>query len=539
MSKMFTNTRTLMGFIRHRDRIRLPVWILGIAIFTISIAALLPDLYTEAADKIVLAETMKNPAVTFMIGPSAGLDNYTDGAMMGQFMLVFTAIFVAIMNILLVSRHTREDEEEGRTEMINSLPVGSLSNLTATFFIITISNVLIFLLVGLGLYILGIETMDLEGSLLFGASIGVVGIFYAALTGLFAQLTSNVRATLGLSFAFLITEYFLRGVGDVSNEVLSYITPLGLITRSEVYVNNHWWPIVVLLVISIMVFLLSLYLNSIRDLGAGFISTKPGKSHASRYLASPLGLALRLERTPIIAWVAGMFILGTAYGSLLGELEGFLSTSELVQMMIPSVEGMSLTQSFIAMLITIISVLATIPVVMFVLKLNSEEKKNRISQLLATPISRNNLIGSYTLMGLVSSLVIQLMSVIGLWSAAAFVMEDLISFDVLFKAAFANIPAIWIFIGVAVFLIGWFPRLTGLTWAYLAYSFFVEYMGEMLKLPKWMAKVSPFYHIPSIPAENVKISTLMIVTGISLILIGLGFVGYKKGQGDVSHVFFY
>lgn len=528
MSKRFTNTRVLMGFIIRRDRIRLPLWILGISIFAVSIAALLPELYTGAADKLVLAETVKNPAVTFMLGPSAGLDNYTDGAMMGHFMLVFTAIFVAIMNILLVTRHTREDEEEGRTEMINSLPVGSLSNLTATSLILTISNVLIFLLVGLGLYILGIETMGLEGSLLFGASIGVVGIFYIALTGLFAQLTSNVRATLGFLFTFLIGEYFLRGVGDISYEVLSYITPLGLITRTEVYVNNHWWPILVLLIVSILVFALSLYLNSIRDFGAGFISTKPGKSHASRYLSSPLGLARRLERTPIIAWAIGMFILGTAYGSLLGELEGFLSTSELVQMMIPSAPGMSLTESFIAMLITIISALATIPLVMFVLKLNTEEKKNRISQLLATPISRNSLIGSYTAIGLVSSLLMQLMSVLGLWSAATFVMEDLISFKVLFKAAYANIPAMWIFIGVAVFLIGLFPRLTGLTWAYLAYSFFVEYLGEMLKLPEWMVKISPFYHIPSIPAEDVKISTLMILAGIALILIGLGFVGYNR-----------
>ncbi|NLP35249.1 MAG: ABC transporter permease [Clostridiales bacterium] len=528
MSKKFANTRLLMGFISRRDRIRLPMWILGITIFTISIAALLPDLYTGEAEKTVLAETMKNPAITFMIGSSAGLDNYTDGAMMGHFMLVFTAIFVAIMNILLMTRHTREDEEEGRIEMINSLPVGSLSNLTAASLILLISNIIIFLLVGLGLYVLGIETIGLKASLLFAASISLVGIFYAGLTGLLAQLTSNVRATLGFSFVFLISEYIIRGLGDIANSPLSYITPLGLITRSEVYVNNHWWPVLVLLLVSILVFILAFYLNSIRDLGAGFISTKPGNSQASKYLGSQLGLALRLERTPFIAWTAGMLILGIAYGSLLGELEGFLSSSPLVQKMIPSIEGMSLSQSFITMLITILSVLASVPVIMFVLKLNSEEKKNRINQLLATPISRNKLMGSYTFIGLVSSLVMQLTSSLGLWSAALFVMEEPVSLKVLLKASYANLPAMWIFIGVATFLIGWLPRLTSLTWAFLIYSFFVEYMGEMLKLPEWMANLSPFHHIPSIPAENIKISTLLLIAGIAAILIATGFVGYNR-----------
>ena len=528
MSKKFSNTGLLMKFILRRDRIRLAIWILAISLFTISIAALLPELYVGEAEKAIVGETMKNPAVTFMLGPSAGLDNYTDGAMMGHFMLVFTAMFTAIMSILLVTRHTREDEEEGRTEMINSLPVGSLSNLTASFFILFIANVTIFLMVCLGLYLLGIESMGFKGSILFGACIAIVGIFYATLTGFFAQLASNVRATLGLSFAFLIVEYIVRGIGDIGNGILSYFSPLGLITRSEVYVNNYWWPIFVLLLASGLVFVLSLYLNSIRDLGSGFITTKPGEIYASRYLPSPLGLALRLERTPIIAWTIGMLVLGVAYGSLLGELEGFLVTSDLVQQMIPVVEGMSLTQSFVTMLITIISVLGTIPVLLFVLKLNSEEKKDRISQLLATPTSRNSLIASYTFIGLAASFVMQLVSILGLWSAGTFVMEDALSFKVLAKAAFVNLPAMWIFVGLAVFLVGFFPKVTGLSWVYLIYSFYVWYMGEILQLPDWMAKLSPFHHVPSVPAEEVEVATLLIITGVAILLIILGFVGYNR-----------
>ena len=43
-------------------------------------------------------------------------------------------------------------------------------------------------------------------------------------------------------------------------------------------------------------------------------------------------------------------------------------------------------------------------------------------------------------------MLIQFASMIGLWSGAVFVMEDVIAFEVLFKAPFANIAAMWVFV---------------------------------------------------------------------------------------------
>lgn len=528
MNKQFANTGILIPAILRRDRIRIPVWVVSIVIFTILIAAVLPDLYTTDTERHIMAETMKNPAITVMLGPGYGLDNYTDGAMMAHFMLAFTAIAMGIMGILLTTRHTREDEEEGRIEMIRSLPVGSLSTLTATFLILVITNIMLSLLTGIGLYSLGFESMDLGGSMLYGASLGAVGIFFTALTGLFAQLTSNTRATIGFSFVFLIVAYIVRGIGDVGYEVLSLISPLGLILRTEVFVNNYWWPVFVTLGISVIMFGLSLYLNSIRDLEAGFIPTRPGKENASKLFLSPLGLALRLQRTSIIAWLVGILILGSSYGSILGDLEGFIDSSDIIQQMIPQAEGYTMTERFVTMLMTVMSIIGAIPPLMFVLKLKSEENKGRTEHLLARSVSRNSILGSYTLIGLVAAPIIQLMSVLGLWSAAIFVMEDAISFNTLIKAGIVHLPAMWIMIGLAVFLVGFIPKLAGLTWLYLGYSFFVVYMGDMLQLPEWLSNLSPFGHIPQIPVEEINILSLVILTIISIVLIAAGFIGYNK-----------
>src|SRR5690554_4410970 len=155
MSKLFADTGILLRFILRKDRIRVPVWVVSIVSLTLLIAAALPDLYPTGTERQLMAETMKNPAITVMLGPGYGLDNYTDGAMMAHFMLVFTALAVGIMNIMLAARHTREDEEEGRIEMIRSLPVGALSPLTATIIMITIVNIVLTVIVGFRLYSLG------------------------------------------------------------------------------------------------------------------------------------------------------------------------------------------------------------------------------------------------------------------------------------------------------------------------------------------------------------------------------------------------
>ena len=529
MSKgLYINTGKLVGFILRRDRIRMPIWIISIIVFTVLIAVVIPDLYATGAERQVMAETMKNPAITVMLGPGYGLDNYTDGAMMAHFMLLFSTIATGIMGILFTTRHTREDEEDGRIEMIRSLPVGHLSPLTATFLYMTITNIVISLAVGFGLYPLGLEDMDLGGCLLYGASLGAIGVFFAALTGLFAQLTSNTRATIGYSFGFLVLAYIVRGIGDVENETLSLISPLGLILRTQVFVSNYWWPVLITLGISIIIFGISLYLNSIRDLEAGFIPTRPGKRNASRFLLSPLGLSLRLQRTTIISWTVGMFILGLSYGSILGDLEGFLDTSGIIQQMIPEVEGLSLTERFMTMLMTILSILGTIPPLMFILKLTSEEKKNRTEILLSKAVSRNQILGSYTLIAVLAVPIIQIMSILGLWFAAVFVMDDVISFNTFLKAGFVHIPAMWIMVGLAVLLIGYLPERVSLTWLYLGYAFFVVYLGDMLQLPDWLNNLSPFGHIPKVPIEEINIAKILLLVAIAILLIIAGFVGYNK-----------
>jgi len=527
-NQLFTKTGALSRFILRKDRLRIPIWLISLAAITFVIAEAFTDLYPTEVAKAGMAETMRNPAMAAMVGRGYGLDNYTSGAMMAHQMLLFTGIAVAIMCILLVARHTRTDEEDGRIELIRSLPTGRLSSLNATLLVMFGVNVVLALLIGFGLYALQIESMDLEGSLLYGAALGAIGLFFTAITAVFAQASENARGTIGLSFTVLGVAYLIRAVGDAGNEAISWFSPLGWVLGAEVYVNNYWWPILLTVGVSIAISIVALYLNAIRDLGSGFIPAKPGRKYATVFLQSPLGLTLRLQRTGLISWAIGMLVLGASYGSVLGDLESFFADNEMLQGLISPTAGFSLTEQFMTMLMSIMAMISTIPAIMAMNKLIGEEKNNRTEHLLARAVSRTRLLGSTFVVSIVTSFVMLSLAAVGLWSAGNAVMEGGIAFGGLYGAAMVYLPAIWIMIAFAVLLIGAFPKLTGLTWIYLLYSFVVVYLGGLLQFPEWMSRISPFGHVPQIPVEDMDFMKVIVLVAIATVMTILGFIAYNK-----------
>ncbi|WP_026690247.1 ABC transporter permease [Alteribacter aurantiacus] len=528
LGQLFSQTGRLSRFIVRRDRVRLSVWILSIAFVSFLTASSFTGLYQSDEERQAIAETMMNPAMTAMMGPGYGIDNYHEGAMMAHQMLLFTAIAVAIMSILLVTRHTRTDEEEGRIELVRSLPTGRLSTLAATLIVLFGANVVLSLVTGFGLSVMGIESMDLNGSLLYGFSLGAIGLFFAAVTAFFSQLSENGRGTVGLSFAFLGVAYLLRAVGDVSSEAVAMISPLGWILRTEVYVTNVWWPIGLTVGAAIIVIGFALYLNVRRDLGAGLLPSRAGKKQASPFLTSPFGLAFRLQRTAFISWAIGMFVLGATYGSVLGDLESFFENNEMMREMLAPDSDISMTEQYLTMLMAVISMICTIPPLMMMLKLKGEEKKQRLDHLLTRVVSRNRLMSSYFTLAILSGVIMPFLALVGLWSAAAGVMEEPLAFSVLFDALVVYVPAIFILIGLGAFFIGLFPKWTGVVWGYLGYSFFVVYLGAILQLPEWLGQLSPFGHVPQVPVEDMNVFALVILFMVALVLSVGGFIGYRR-----------
>lgn len=190
-NNLFAKTVSLSHFIFRLDRVRIFIWMMALTFFTIIVPPSLAELYGSEQERAGMAQTMANPAMTAMTGP-ANLENYTVGVMTAHQMLLMTAAVVGLMSILLVTRHTRADEEDGRLEILRSLAIGRLSYLNATLIIISLTCIALALINGFGLYALGVESMDLEGSLLYGTALGATGLFFAGVTAVFSQLSDKL-----------------------------------------------------------------------------------------------------------------------------------------------------------------------------------------------------------------------------------------------------------------------------------------------------------------------------------------------------------
>jgi ABC-2 type transport system permease protein len=527
-NRLFQYTWQLVLFLLKRDRFVIPVWLLGLLFFTFSVAAVFPDLYQTAEERQSIAATMNNPAIISMVGPGYGLDNYTPGAMMAHQMLLFTALAAAIMSILLVTRHLRADEEEGRVELIRSFPVGRLANISASFIVLIFVNITLALIIGFGLASMKIESIDLEGSLLYGAAIGAGGLMFAGLTAIFNQLTQNARGALGFSFAALGAAYLIRAIGDVNQSGLSWLSPFGYVTGTKVFVENDWIPIATAAGIAILLGVFAFYLQSIRDLNTGFLPAKKGRELANKTLLSPIGLTFRLQRTGLICWTAGMMILGISYGSVLGDLESFFQDVDMMKRMLVPVEGFTLTEQFLPMLLSVMAMVGTIPVLMAVLKMAGEEKRGQAENIFSLAVSRNRYMWSYIVIALISAILMLSAIAIGLWSASAAVMEVPFQLGMIFKGVFAFLPAFIFMISVSILLVGMIPNKAAWIWVYLLYSFIVVYLGNLLQFPDWMSKLSPYGYIPQIPVENMDYPSAAMMTMLAAFIMIAGLFFYNK-----------
>jgi ABC-2 type transport system permease protein len=161
------------------------------------------------------------------------------------------------------------------------------------------------------------------------------------------------------------------------------------------------------------------------------------------------------------------------------------------------------------------------------LRLRSEETAGHAEPVLATASSRPRWAGSHLLIALVGSLLLVTAGGLGLGVTYAVVINDPGQIPRLLGAAVAFAPALWVLVGVAVLLFGLFPRATVAAWGALAFCAVVGFLGQLLQLPDWVVKLSPFQHVPAMPADEFSALPVVVLTAIAATLIGAGVVGFR------------
>lgn len=319
-----------------------------------------------------------------------------------------------------------------------------------------------------------------------------------------------------------------RAAGDSARSGLSWASPIGWTQQTFAYLDNRWWPLLLNLFSAAVLAAIGFTLSVRRDVGAGLQAARRGRAEASWPLTTPLGFALRLHRGMFIGFAIGMLVLGMSYGPFLGDVEKMFSDVEVFQDVMAQMGGATFVDSFITMIMTVLAIVAAIYVVITTLRPRSEENTGRAEPVLATGLSRTGWLGSHLAVALVGGPKMILLAGLTLAATGAPTVDESGLFWDIMVAAAAYIPALWVIAGLAVALVGWFPRASALAWLIVVYAGVVGYFGTILRLPGWMTNLSPFGHIPRIPVEDFSWTPLLILTAIAAGLTAIGLYGFRQ-----------
>ena len=157
----------------------------------------------------------------------------------------FGAAFVALMSMFIVGRHTRAEEQSGRSELVGAAPIGRFAPLAAALVVVAAAQLLLGAAVALAMIGVGQPS---AGSLALGASLTGVGLVFAGLAAIAAQVSQTTSAMYGMTGAAIGGAYLLRAAGDVGDGTLSWLSPIGWGQAMRPFAGERWWPLVLPLV---------------------------------------------------------------------------------------------------------------------------------------------------------------------------------------------------------------------------------------------------------------------------------------------------
>ncbi|MCQ4120938.1 ABC transporter permease [Rhodococcus tibetensis] len=521
-------TPALLRFNLRRDRIKLPAWVLGIAVMTMYFGNALKLAYPTDQDIANVASFANSPAAIMMSGPGYGMDNPTLEAFLANQYALYLMVASALMNILLIVRHTRLEEEGGRTELVLAGVVGRFAPLTAAMLTALVANTA---LVVAGTLALAGTGFDAAGSLLLLTGFAALGLVFAAITAVMCQVTEHARAATGLAAAVLGAAFLVRGIGDLTakhGSALSWLSPIAWSQQTRVFVDPRWWPLTLSIVFAGAALVGAYVLVGRRDVGAGLMAPRLGAAEASEALSHPFTMALRLQRGAIIGWAVGLSVAGLFYGAFTESIaDAFADLPDDILVIMGGAED-NLVDGYLGLMGFTMAFLVSCFAILSVRRLRSEEQAGRADPVLATKTSRIGWMGSGVAAAAASSIVLLGLSGVATGVGAALVTGDL-GYVVTLKLAYlAHTPAVLVVAAVAALLFGVVPRAFNVVRVLPVFGYLVGTFGPLLQLPDWIGDLSPLGHIPQMPLESFAAAPFVVLLLVAGVAAGGGVTAFRR-----------
>ena len=524
-----TGTGKLIRLILRRDRVLMPIWVIVIGLLPLSYISAFEGFFATDAERLNYAHvSAANAGFVALYGQLRG-DSLDE-------LVVWRAGFIPVMiglfALLTVIRHTRTDEEAGRTELVGATVVGRQAQLAAALITTAAASVV------LGLIVTGTMIQagaPANGSVWFGVQFALAGWVFAGVAAVTAQLTESARSARGIAILVLGVAWVLRLAGDISAigdgalSWLSWLSPIGWLQHIYPYGANDAWPVALAMLLAVAGTVAGVVLLGRRDVGGGVFPARLGPASAAPGLRTPIALAWRLHRGLLIAWVVAFAALGAVFGGV-GNSINQLADNESVGKIFTRIGGAdALADAYIGSIASIVGIIAAAYAVQATLRMRDEEAAGHTEAILSTRASRLGWAASHLAFSLLGPAVA--LAVEGLLCGLVY---GLTVGDVagqtprILGGTLAQLPAVWVLAAIAVLLFGVVPRFAAVAWGGVAAALLLLLVGGAVQLDQWMLDISPFTHIPHLPGAELTWTPLLSLTAVAAVAVAVGLAGLRR-----------
>ncbi|GAA4797071.1 ABC transporter permease [Streptomyces ziwulingensis] len=511
-------TGTLLRLALRRDRVLIPVWVGVNALLVLSMPSTLENLYGTAAERAdLLRQVGGNASLRAMIGPVLG-DSL--GALTAWRAGVYAGALAAVAGLLVVVRHTRDEEESGRQELVSAGVVGRRAPLTAALLTAAVTQAVTALLVAGGLAGLGTG-----GAMALGLGIAGVGMVFATAAAIVAQFTESARLARGVTAAVLGAAFVLRAAGDSAvddgTSVLTWLSPLGWLENVRPFATERWWVLLLFAGVTVAQGAVAYALAGRRDVGMSFLPGRPGPAEGR--LGTAGALAWRLQRGGVLGWSTGFLLAGVVFGAMTEGAADLVGDNDGTREIFQRLGGRSgLTDTFLTAMAGMLGLVAALFVVASVLRLHGEETSGRAEPVLAGAVGWWRWAGGHLAVAFGGSLLIMLLGGLGLGLGYGADHGRVLA------SCLVQLPAVWVVGGVAVLLYGLVPRAAPVAWAVAGAVLLIGWVGPALDVPRAVLDLSPFGHLPKIPGEEMNWPPVLTLTAVAAALVAGGLAGLRR-----------
>jgi ABC-2 type transport system permease protein len=537
----FRSPKTVIArFVAKRSLRSAAVWAFIIGAYTASKVIGYVKAYPTKVDQLGFAHSLgSNSGLSALLG--APHDLTTIGGYANWVTLGFIALVGSTWAFLLATKYFRGEEESGRSELLLTGQTTEKQAAISTLLGLSANLVLLYVIVAILFIAIGTYKgvgFSAQSSLFFAlASTSGAAIFLAVGAFVSQVMPTRTRASATSAGIFALS-FVLRAVADTTSQhwILN-ITPLGWIEKLLPLVGSQpIWFLPIFGSVAVL-YIATVWVAGHRDLGDSILADHDTAQPRTKFLNTPLQLALRLTRATSIGWAAAITASGLLYGSITNSVVKSLTEVRDFHKALTKIDAthrVGIATLFLGAIFLILMVVIMAYTASAIGKVREDEAEGYLDNFLVQPVARYRWLTGRILLIASTVVLICVLASLGVWAGQASQHVGLPIHTLLEAAANMIAPAL-LTLSISVLAFGLIPRYTTLVaYCVIGWSLLITLVASGTSISHWILDTSILHQVALAPAvsPNWAVNAVMFVLAIVFSVAGLFFFNTRDLESE-------